>query len=87
MEPVRDSMVERLLMKTESITKNFNSRPHDLVIASYALGELKEKDRLQLVEKLWGLTQKFLILIVKSSFKFIITSKNLLQILFPFFEI
>lgn len=51
----------------QDVSKNFNSQPHDLVIASYALGELKEKDRLQLVEKLWGLTQKFLILIEPGS--------------------
>lgn len=51
----------------QGVTKNLNSQPHDLVIASYALGELKENDRLQLVEKLWGLSQKFLILIEPGS--------------------
>src|SRR5207249_4327961 len=35
----------------------------DLVIASYSLGELEEKERLVVEEKLWALTKKILILI------------------------
>ncbi len=47
----------------QDTTKTLNIAPHDLVIASYSLNELKEQDRLELVEKLWELTNKFLILI------------------------
>jgi ribosomal protein RSM22 (predicted rRNA methylase) len=47
----------------QDTTKKFNFKPHDLVIASYSLGELKEKDCLDLIGKLWELTNKFLILI------------------------
>lgn len=35
----------------------------DLIIASYSLNELQEKDRLLLVEKLWDLTKNFLVII------------------------
>jgi ribosomal protein RSM22 (predicted rRNA methylase) len=36
---------------------------HDLVLASYSLNELAEKERLLLVEKLWSLTGKFLVIV------------------------
>jgi|SRR5579862_692647 len=35
----------------------------DLVVASYSLGELDEKERIDVEEKLWGLTKKILIVI------------------------
>ena len=49
------------------INKEFNVSAHDLVIASYSFNELLEKDRLILVEKLWELTGKFLIIIEPGS--------------------
>ena len=51
----------------QDVNKEFNVPPHDLVIASYALNELLEKDRLTLVEKLWEFTGKFLIIIEPGS--------------------
>jgi ribosomal protein RSM22 (predicted rRNA methylase) len=37
--------------------------PHDLIVASYSLNELTEKDRMEILEKLWGLTKKMFIII------------------------
>lgn len=51
----------------QDVNKEFNTSPHDLVIASYSLNELLEKDRLLLVERLWELTEKFLIIIEPGS--------------------
>jgi len=45
------------------MTQAWDLAPHDLVIASYSLNELREKERLEVVEKLWNLAQKFLIII------------------------
>lgn len=47
----------------QDITKELKLQEHDLVIASYSLGELGEKNRVQVVEKLWQLTKKILIII------------------------
>lgn len=47
----------------QDVNKEFNISPHDLVIASYSLNELLEKDRLTLVLRLWELTEKFLVII------------------------
>ncbi|MBS0604782.1 MAG: hypothetical protein JSS60_07075 [Verrucomicrobia bacterium] len=52
---------------SQDITNQWAVEPHDLVIASYSLNELREKERLELVEKLWGLTQKFLVIIEPGS--------------------
>lgn len=51
----------------QDVNKEFNVSPHDLVIASYSLNELLEKDRLLLVSRLWDLTEKFLIIIEPGS--------------------
>jgi ribosomal protein RSM22 (predicted rRNA methylase) len=45
------------------ITQELKLPPHDLVVASYSLGELRESDRIQVLEKLWRLTNKILIII------------------------
>jgi ribosomal protein RSM22 (predicted rRNA methylase) len=47
----------------QDITQELKVAPHDLVIASYSLNELKEQDRLEIVEKLWKHTNKFLVII------------------------
>lgn len=47
----------------QDLKKDFTNEPHDLVIASYALNELNEKDRMEILSKLWTLTQKILIII------------------------
>lgn len=47
----------------QDLSKEFNAEVHDLVIASYSLNELKERDRLILAEKLWELTGQFLVII------------------------
>ena len=63
-------LVQNWLCK--DVTSAWSADPHDLVVASYSLNELKEKERLQLVEKLWSLSQKFLIFIepgTKSGFE------------------
>ncbi|KAL9242948.1 hypothetical protein vseg_016902 [Gypsophila vaccaria] len=49
-----------------SLTKDINNseRQHDLVIASYVLGEIPSvKDRIATLRKLWGLTRDILVLI------------------------
>jgi ribosomal protein RSM22 (predicted rRNA methylase) len=45
------------------IVKESNFTSHDLVVASYSLGELTEKDRSHVLIKLWQLTKKILIII------------------------
>ncbi|XP_009359576.2 methyltransferase-like protein 17, mitochondrial isoform X1 [Pyrus x bretschneideri] len=50
----------------QSLTKSINKseREHDLVIASYVLGEIPSlKDRITIVRQLWDLTQDVLVLI------------------------
>jgi ribosomal protein RSM22 (predicted rRNA methylase) len=47
----------------QDLTKPWTLPSHDLVLASYSLNELTEQDRLLLVEKLWGLAGKFLVII------------------------
>lgn len=47
----------------QDVTKETNLSPHDLVIASYSLGEIAEDSRSKLLIKLWQLTKKFLIII------------------------
>jgi ribosomal protein RSM22 (predicted rRNA methylase) len=47
----------------QDITKAAPQQPHDLVIASYSLGELCEKDRMEVLGQLWRLTKKILIII------------------------
>jgi ribosomal protein RSM22 (predicted rRNA methylase) len=44
-------------------TKDLPLLPHDLVVASYSLGELCEKERIEVLGKLWELTKKFLVII------------------------
>ena len=39
------------------------SQKYDLVVASYALGELNDTDREKVIEKLWDLTNKFLLIV------------------------
>jgi len=51
----------------QDITSEWGVEPHDLVIASYALNELKESVRLEVVEKLWRVTRKFLVLVEPGS--------------------
>jgi ribosomal protein RSM22 (predicted rRNA methylase) len=63
----------------QDITKELTILPHDLVVASYSLNELKEKERNTLLEKLWGLTQKFLVIIepgTKSAFESLMTMRE-----------
>ncbi len=45
------------------IVKELNFSSHDLVVASYSLGELSENDRSQVLIKLWQSTKKILIII------------------------
>ncbi|XP_059662180.1 uncharacterized protein LOC132308177 [Cornus florida] len=50
----------------QALTKNINKseREHDLVIASYVLGEIPSlKDRITVVRQLWDLTQDVLVLV------------------------
>ncbi|KAF3434220.1 hypothetical protein FNV43_RR25323 [Rhamnella rubrinervis] len=50
----------------QALTKNINKsgRQHDLVIASYVLGEIPSlKDRVTIVRQLWDLTQDVLVLV------------------------
>lgn len=47
----------------QDVTKELIFPPHDLVIASYSLGELHESDRSRVLEKLWRSTNKILIII------------------------
>lgn len=50
----------------QSLTKNINKsdREHDLVIASYVLGEIASlQDRITIVRQLWDLTQDVLVLV------------------------
>ncbi len=58
----------------QDITKEWSCQPHDLVVASYALNEMNERDRLKIVEKLWEVANKFLVIIepgTKSGFGFL----------------
>ncbi|KAG6396900.1 hypothetical protein SASPL_143058 [Salvia splendens] len=49
---------------TKNISKNKSGRKHDLVIASYVLGEIPSlKDRITLVRQLWDLTEDILVLV------------------------
>ncbi len=45
------------------VNKNFTFSPHDLVVASYSLNELAEKERTKILEMLWAMTGKFLVII------------------------
>ncbi len=47
----------------QDVTKETNLSPHDLVVASYSLGELSENERGKVLIKLWQLTKKILIII------------------------
>ncbi len=47
----------------QDLKKDFIVEPHDLVIASYSLGELQEKDRMEVLAKFWQCTEKFLVII------------------------
>ncbi len=47
----------------QDITQELKVASHDLVIASYSLNELKEQDRLKIMDKLWEYTNKFLVII------------------------
>jgi len=60
-ELIESSMEQRWLC--QDITKELKLPEHDLVIASYSLGELDENSRMQILEKLWQLTKKVLIII------------------------
>jgi ribosomal protein RSM22 (predicted rRNA methylase) len=42
---------------------DFETPPHDLVVLSYALGELRESARARVIEKAWQLTEKVLVII------------------------
>lgn len=71
-----DSMIELGNKLFEMTDENFNYRyekcdystysfdnKYDLVIASYTLNELNEQDRINVVNKLWNATNKYLIII------------------------
>ena len=71
-DPEFIALAKQLTVDLENIEKSWlckdalhlnESTTSDLVIASYCLNEIEEKNRLQLVEKLWNLTGQFLILI------------------------
>jgi ribosomal protein RSM22 (predicted rRNA methylase) len=47
----------------QDVTRETNLSSHDLVVASYSLGELSENERMQVLIKLWQLTNKILIII------------------------
>jgi ribosomal protein RSM22 (predicted rRNA methylase) len=51
----------------QDVVRELSVGSHDMVIASYCLNELTEKDRMQVVEKIWNLTSSFLILIEPGS--------------------
>lgn len=56
----------------QDVRKELAVQPHDLVVASYSLNELGEKDRLEILKSLWGLTKNILIIIepgTKASFE------------------
>lgn len=56
-----------LLAKTEWISCDMRdlrlSQKFDLVVASYAIGELSDTDREKVVEKLWSITNKILLIV------------------------
>lgn len=62
---MRDS--PSLLAKTEWINCDMRdlqlSQKYDLVVASYALGELSDTDREKVIEKLWNITNKILLIV------------------------
>jgi ribosomal protein RSM22 (predicted rRNA methylase) len=60
-ELVGDSIEQNWL--SQDIAKESMLQPHDLIIASYSLGELCEQDRMKVLEKIWHLTNKILIII------------------------
>lgn len=47
----------------QDINSEISLSPHDLVIASYSLGEMEDSTRFQVLEKLWRLTKKVLVVI------------------------
>ncbi len=47
----------------QDLKKDLSIDPHDLVIASYSLGELRENDRMEVLSKFWQCTEKFLVII------------------------
>lgn len=51
----------------QDILKPWAVQPHDLVTASYCLNELSELNQLSLLEKLWDLSKKFLVIIEPGS--------------------
>jgi ribosomal protein RSM22 (predicted rRNA methylase) len=63
----------------QDITAPLTPSPHDLVLVSYALNELNEKDRQPLIEKLWELAQKFLIIVEPGSKAAFESLKNVRQ--------
>lgn len=65
----------------QDLKKEFTLEPHDLVIASYSLGELREKDRMEVLEKFWQCTEKFLVIIepgTKVGFESLMRMRNAL---------
>lgn len=56
-----------LLAKTEWISCDMRdlrlSQKYDLVVASYALGELSDSDREKVIDKLWSITNKILLIV------------------------
>ena len=49
--------------RQENLTKSPSYAPHDLVVLSYVLGELKESDVIPLVEKAWDATVQTLVIV------------------------
>lgn len=67
----------------EDIAKSWRGGPCDLVTAFYSLNELPEKARASVLEKLWDLTLKFLIIIepgTKNGFELLKTMRQSLLI-------
>jgi ribosomal protein RSM22 (predicted rRNA methylase) len=56
------SIREALWFKAD-LTSDWELAPHDIVIASYSIGELPDVDRLKLIRRLWNVTAKVLVLI------------------------
>jgi ribosomal protein RSM22 (predicted rRNA methylase) len=56
-----------------------NEEEYDLVVASYSLGELSEQERLSVVERLWDLTGKALVLVEPGTPKGFATLKTIRQ--------
>jgi ribosomal protein RSM22 (predicted rRNA methylase) len=51
----------------QDVTKPLFFEPHDLVVASYFLNEVKEEKRFSLIAQLWNVTGQFLVLIEPGS--------------------